>query len=57
MRLLNKSQKFYGYEYEGTRYDVGDQISYLKAIVELALSRKDTGKEFKDYLKTIIGRK
>lgn len=54
MRLLSKKQKFYAYEYEGVRYDVGDQISYLKAIVEFALRRKDVGKEFKGYLKNLI---
>jgi UTP--glucose-1-phosphate uridylyltransferase len=40
-----------GYLFEGTRYDAGDKLGFLKATVEFALKREDLGKEFRQYLK------
>jgi UTP--glucose-1-phosphate uridylyltransferase len=39
--------------YEGTRYDAGDKLGFLKATVEFALKRHDLGAPFRDYLKTL----
>lgn len=41
-----------GYKFEGRRYDTGDKLSYLKAIVEIASKRDDLGDEFNAWLKT-----
>lgn len=43
----------YGYEFEGTRYDGGDKLGFLKATVEYALRHEDLGGPFADYLKTL----
>jgi UTP--glucose-1-phosphate uridylyltransferase len=40
-----------GYIFEGTRYDAGDKLGFLKATVELALKRADLGPAFRDYLR------
>ena len=40
-----------GYLFEGTRYDAGDKLGFLKATVEFALKRKDLGDPFRQYLK------
>lgn len=50
---LNKRQAIYGYQFRGKRYDVGDRLGYLKAIVEIALERPDLKDKFKAYLKSI----
>ena len=42
-----------GYLFEGTRYDAGDKLGFLKATVEFALKRKDLGEPFREYLKTL----
>lgn len=46
-----------GIVFEGDRYDTGDKLSYLKAIVQLATKRKDLGDEFilwlSEYLQTL----
>ena len=42
-----------GYAFEGTRYDAGDKLGFLKATVELALKREDLGIEFRDYLRAL----
>lgn len=41
-----------GYKFEGRRYDTGDKLSYLKAIVEIASKRDDLGDEFNAWLKS-----
>ena len=42
-----------GYIFEGTRYDAGDKLGFLKATVELALKRSDLGPSFRDYLREL----
>ena len=39
--------------FEGTRYDAGDKLGFLKATVEFALRRDDLGDEFRAYLKSL----
>ncbi|MDO8689488.1 MAG: UTP--glucose-1-phosphate uridylyltransferase, partial [Dehalococcoidia bacterium] len=51
-RLLQK-QAVYAYEFEGTRYDAGTPLGFLKASVEIALRRKDIGAEFRQYLTSV----
>ncbi len=50
---LLKSEKVYGYNFEGTRHDAGDKFGMLKATVEFALKRDDLGPPFREYLKTL----
>jgi UTP--glucose-1-phosphate uridylyltransferase len=40
-----------GVVFHGRRFDTGDKLSYLKAIVELASERKDLGPEFTAWVK------
>lgn len=53
LRLLLKQRPIYGYRFEGTRYDAGNKLGFLKATVEFALKRKDLGEEFRAYLKSL----
>jgi UTP--glucose-1-phosphate uridylyltransferase len=46
-----RSRPIYGYRFEGTRYDAGDKLGFLKATVEFALKRHDLGQAFRAYLK------
>ncbi len=39
-----------GYEFEGRRFDCGDKLGYLQAIVEFALRHAGVGKDFGEYL-------
>ncbi len=48
-----RSRPIYGYRFEGTRYDAGDKLGFLKATVEFALKRYDLGEEFRQYLKSL----
>ena len=42
----------YGVVFRGRRYDTGDRLDYLKAIVQLASDRDDLGPEFRPWLKS-----
>ena len=44
-------QSVYAYEFEGTRYDAGTTMGWLKATVELALERPDLGRELRAHLR------
>ena len=53
LRMLIAKQAMYAYNFEGTRYDVGDRMGFLKATVEYALRRPDLNTEFMQYLKEL----
>lgn len=50
LNLLAQSRPFYGYLFEGIRYDAGDKFGYLQATVELALKHPSLGGRFREYL-------
>jgi UTP--glucose-1-phosphate uridylyltransferase len=41
----------YGVVFRGRRYDTGDRLDYIKAIVQLAVDREDLGPELRPWLK------
>jgi UTP--glucose-1-phosphate uridylyltransferase len=53
LKALLRTRPVYAYRFEGTRYDAGDKLGFLKATVEFALRRHDLGGPFREYLKTL----
>src|SRR3954471_23755566 len=51
LRHLLRNRPIYGVKFEGTRYDAGDKLGFLKATVEFALKRYDLGTPFREYLR------
>jgi UTP--glucose-1-phosphate uridylyltransferase len=51
LKHLLRNRPIYGFKFDGTRYDAGDKLGFLKATVEFALKRPDLGAPFRDYLK------
>ena len=49
LKLIDE-EAMYAYDFEGTRYDVGDKLGFLKATVEYALRREDLRDGFIEYL-------
>ncbi|MDQ4213808.1 UTP--glucose-1-phosphate uridylyltransferase GalU [Microbacterium capsulatum] len=45
-----------GVIFRGRRYDTGDRLEYIKAIVQLATDREDLGPDLRDWLKEFAGR-
>lgn len=50
LNVLMQRRPVYAYEFEGKRYDAGNKLDYLRAIVELALDDSEVGSDFVDYL-------
>ncbi len=50
MRELCHKTPMIGVDYDGTRYDMGNKMGIMKAIVEVGLSHPEVGEEFKQYL-------
>ena len=53
LKHLLRSRPIYAYRFEGTRYDAGDKLGFLKATVEFALRRRDLGGPFREYLQAL----
>jgi len=53
LKHLLHTRPIYAYRFEGTRYDAGDKLGFLKATVEFALQRHDLGAAFREYLKSL----
>ncbi|MEW1949018.1 UTP--glucose-1-phosphate uridylyltransferase GalU [Pseudarthrobacter sp902506025] len=45
----------YGVVFKGRRYDTGDKLSYLKAVITLASERVEFGEDLKTWMKGFIG--
>ena len=46
----------HGYVFHGRRYDTGDRLSYLQAVIQLAVERDDIGPDLRDWLVEFTGR-
>lgn len=46
-----ESEEVYAYPFKGIRFDCGDKLGYLQAIVSFGLKHKELGGDFKEYLK------
>lgn len=57
LRKLVQSGDFYGYVFEGQRYDAGEKLGYLKATVDYALRHPTLGPDFRAYLEHSFAKK
>ncbi|MBK5260607.1 MAG: UTP--glucose-1-phosphate uridylyltransferase GalU [Thermoanaerobaculia bacterium] len=55
LRRLVAEGEFYGYVFEGRRYDAGEKLGYLKATVDFALRHPTLSGEFRAYLQGLFG--
>ena len=51
--LLDESP-VYAYRFSGERYDCGNKVGYLKAIVGYGLTHDETGDSFRDHLRDLL---
>ena len=54
LKIMASRQAGYTCQIEGKRYDVGNQLDYLKATVEYALRRPEVKDAFRTYLNQYI---
>ncbi|HHD56636.1 MAG TPA: UTP--glucose-1-phosphate uridylyltransferase, partial [Desulfobulbaceae bacterium] len=51
---LSNRRGMYAYEFTGRRYDAGDKLGYLKAIVDFALENPSLGDPFRQHLHKVL---
>lgn len=56
MKALALKEGMIGVDFTGTRYDMGNKLSALKASIETGLSHPETGAELKDYITDLAAR-
>lgn len=54
LAILLRDQDIYALRFHGTRYDVGNPMGLLRASVEMALRREDTGPAFGEFLRGLL---
>ncbi len=52
--LIRAGEPVHGVVFRGRRYDTGDRVDYLKAVVRLAVEREDIGPEFRTWLNGFV---
>ena len=53
INMLTKIQKVYACEFEGKRYDIGDKLGYVQAIIDFSLKNKEIKFDIKNYISEI----
>ncbi|MCR2822041.1 UTP--glucose-1-phosphate uridylyltransferase GalU [Lederbergia panacisoli] len=53
---LNHYEAVFAYDFEGTRYDVGEKMGFIQTTIEFALQREELRKDLLDYLASILDR-
>ena len=53
IKKLLATQKVFAYDFEGTRYDVGDKFGFVKATIDFSLEREELRQQVLDYIKSI----
>lgn len=51
IKKLSAREAIYGCRFEGTRYDCGDKLGFLKATVDMALKHEEMGQQFEMFLR------
>jgi len=51
---LNKNRQMFGYEFKGTRYDLGDRVGYLTAQIGFGLKRPELADNLRAWLRRAL---
>ena len=47
----------FAYDFEGTRYDVGEKFGFIKTTIEMALQHEELKYELMQYMNELVKRK
>ncbi|MBN1556838.1 MAG: UTP--glucose-1-phosphate uridylyltransferase GalU [Lentisphaerae bacterium] len=54
MRLMSRTRAMYGLRFDGTRYDIGNKLDFIKTNLCYALARDDLGAELRAFLRELV---
>jgi UTP--glucose-1-phosphate uridylyltransferase len=57
INILCRTQKVYACAFKGKRYDIGDKLGYVQAIMDFALKNEELQPGISEYLRTILQKK
>jgi UTP--glucose-1-phosphate uridylyltransferase len=57
IQQLNCIQSVYAYDFEGTRYDVGEKLGFIKTTIEFALKDKELKEDLFRFMENIVANK
>ena len=53
INTLNKTQRVFGHEYKGDRYDVGNKFGWIETNIEYGLNHPEVKDELREYIKEL----
>ena len=53
IKILKQSQEVYASGFSGKRYDIGDKLGYIQAIIDFSLENEEIGRNVREYVKKI----
>lgn len=53
IRILKDSQKIYASIFNGKRYDTGDKLGYVQAVIDFAMENEEIGTDVLEYLREV----
>lgn len=53
---LNRSEAVYAYQFQGTRYDVGEKMGFIQTTIEFALQRSELRSDLLRYMARVVER-
>jgi len=54
IKILMKTQNVYAFRFHGKKYDIGDKLGYIQAIIDFSLDNPDIGKDVKSYIQELL---
>jgi len=55
IKILRQTQKVHASEFSGKRYDIGDKLGYVQAIIDFALENEEIGTDVAEHIKKVAG--
>ena len=52
IKRLSENQDVYAYDFSGSRYDIGDKLGFIKAIIDFSLNRDDLKEATLEFIKS-----
>ncbi|QIW21081.1 UTP--glucose-1-phosphate uridylyltransferase GalU [Bacillus thuringiensis] len=57
IQRVNEIQRVFAYDFEGTRYDVGERFGFIKTTIEMALQHKELKEQLMEYMNKLVNKK
>ncbi|OIJ11258.1 UTP--glucose-1-phosphate uridylyltransferase [Anaerobacillus alkalilacustris] len=54
IQKLNEIQRVFAYDFEGTRYDVGEKMGFVKTTIEFAMQNEELREELVEFLEKMV---